>query len=92
MNSYDDLLQAYLTACEALKAAEEAKDALRVQLMAEAPHNTSQAFTVKITESISERVESLKAIRDKSQSLFDALHAAGCVREVAQTRVSVKAL
>ena len=92
MNTYDDLLQAYLDATAALKAAEEAKDALRVQLMAEAPHNTSQAFTVKITESTSDRIESLKAIYDKSPSLHQALHDVGAIKQVVSTRVSVKAL
>lgn len=88
--TYDDLLQAYLDATSALKQAEEAKEALRVQVLACAPTEASERFTVKITESKSDRIESLKAILDKSPSLHKALHEAGCVKEVVSTRLTVK--
>ena len=90
MKTYDDLITAYQTACAALQAAEEAKDALRVELMAAAPHNTSARFVVKVSESTSERLEGMKHIADKSPSLLKALHEAGCVKTVTSTRLTVK--
>ena len=43
-----------------------------------------------ISESTSERLEGIKAIADKSPSLLEALHAAGCVKTVTSTRLTVK--
>lgn len=90
MTTYDALLQAYLDAQDALKRAEEAKEELRVLILAEAPHNQSERFKVAISESTSERLEGIKAIADKSPSLLEALHAAGCVKTVTSTRLTVK--
>ena len=92
MNSYDALLGAYLLAKEASKAADEALEALRAQIMAEAPHSASERFQVRIVESTSERIESLKAIRDKSPKLIEALRSVGAIKTVVSTRLTVQAL
>jgi uncharacterized protein YggE len=60
--------------------------------MAAAPHNTSERYRVSVSESTSERLEGMKAIADKSPSLLQALHAAGCVKTVTSTRLTVKPL
>jgi hypothetical protein len=81
--------QRYLEVLKAIKTLEDEKDELRAQLMA-VVDTPPDGWMIRVTESVSDRVESLKAIRDKSQSLFDALHAAGCVKEVVSTRLTVK--
>jgi hypothetical protein len=47
-------------------------------------------YLIAVKESTSERIESLKAIKDKSPSLFQALHDAACIKQVVSTRVTVK--
>lgn len=92
MKTYDSLLEAYLASVEAAKAADEAKEELRLQVMALAGSETSSKYIVKVSESTSERLEGLKAIADKSPSLLAALHSAGCVKTVTSTRLTVKPL
>jgi hypothetical protein len=84
----DQVAARYLEVTEALRALESEKDELRVQLMAVGSEAT--AYTVSVKESTSERIESLRAIRDKSPSLFEALHQAGAIKEVVSTRITVK--
>jgi predicted secreted protein len=84
----DDLFDAYLQAKQAVKDAEEHLDQLRLQVMATVDAEPSDR--VKVTVSTSERVESLKAIADKSPSLLKALHEIGAIKEVKQTRLTVK--
>ena len=81
----------YLEVTASLKALEDEKDELRAILMAcaDAP---PEGFTVRVSESTADRVESLKAIGDKSPSLLAALHAAGCIKAVVSTRLTVKAV
>lgn len=85
----DNICRRYNRINRLIKRLEAEKAELRVQLMA-CDGETSQHYQVKVTESKADRVESLKAIRDKSESLFKALHEAGCIKEVVSTRVTVK--
>jgi hypothetical protein len=85
---YDNPAAEYIALLADIKRLEERKEELRAVLMsiAETP---PPGYLIRVTESRSDRLESLKAIRDKSQSLFDALHAAGAVKEVVSTRLTV---
>ena len=49
-----------------------------------------ERYSIRVSESTSERIESLRVIRDKSPSLFEALHQAGAIKEVVSTRITVK--
>jgi len=89
---FDDLLSAFVAAKKAAKQADEALETLRLQVMATAPHNTTDKFKVVIAESTSERLEGLKAIKDKSPSLFKALQSAGCIKNTVSTRLTVEPL
>jgi hypothetical protein len=51
---------------------------------------SSDDYAVKVTESTQERVESLKVIKDKSESLFKALHEAGAIKQVKTTRLNIR--
>ncbi len=84
----DKLILAYLRADKRAKKAADLRESLRDQLL-ENPAS-SLRYSVTVTESTSERIESLKAIKDKSVSLFNALHEAGCVKEVVSKRLTVK--
>lgn len=79
----------YLAITAKIKALEEQKETLKVQLMA-LDGQEVDGYSVKVTTSHSDRVESLKAIEDKSPSLFRALHDAGCIKRVESHRVIVK--
>jgi hypothetical protein len=79
----------YLELNKQIKELEEQKEALRLQLMA-LDGQEVDGFSIKVTESTQERIEALKAIKDKSPSLFQALHDAGCIKQVVSTRVNVK--
>lgn len=70
---------------------EEMKNCLREQLIT-ANGQSTDTFMVKVTESTQERVESLKVIKDKSESLFKALHEAGAIKQVKTTRLNIKRL
>ena len=78
----------YIEVLAAIKALEAEKEELRAVLMSIAD-TPPPGYLIRVVESRSDRLESLKAIRDKSQSLFDALHAAGAVKEVVSTRLTV---
>lgn len=85
----DDLCEQYNAVCAQIKALNEKKDELKAQLMVcDGEHG--ERYSVSVKESTSDRIESLKAIKDKSQSLFDALHSAGCVKQVTSTRLYIK--
>lgn len=79
----------YLQLTARLKKLEDQKDLLKAQLMALDGQNVD-GYAISIKESTSDRIESLKAIKDKSPSLFAALHDAGCVKQVLTTRLTVK--
>lgn len=85
----NNLIKAYKATQDAIKKLEEQKDELKVQLMA-LDGTETDAFRISVTEYTQDRLESLKAIRDKSQSLFDALHEAGCVKQIPVTRLNLK--
>lgn len=89
MNEVDALAQRYCDIGEAIKALEDEKDALRVQLMA-LDGISGEFFRIEVTEYVQERLESLRSIRDKSEALFLALHELGAVRETKATRVNIK--
>lgn len=83
----------YLEVQSQLKALESEKELLRVQLMDLAASGVDVGpYEIKVLESTSDRLEGLTAIKDKSRSLFDALHEAGCVKQVTSTRLIVKPL
>jgi hypothetical protein len=84
----DEIAARYLEVTEQLRALESEKDGLRLHLMANG--SLATAYTVTVKESTSERIESLRVIRDKSPSLFEALHQAGAIKEVVSTRITVK--
>lgn len=85
----DDLAKRYKTLSDKIKKLETQKDELKTQLMAH-DGQSGEKFKISVTEYTSDRIESLKAIRDKSQALFDMLHEAGCVKEVTATRLNLK--
>lgn len=87
--SKTSLPKQYLELNAKIKELEEAKEALRLQLMA-LDGQEVDGYAISVKESKSDRIESLKAIKDKSPSLFQALHDAGCIKEVVSTRVNVK--
>jgi hypothetical protein len=89
--TYDKLLADYLSTTTELKRLEAQKEELKLQILT-AHHGgeESQGFQVRVSESTQDRVESLKAIEDKSPSLFKALHEAGCVKQVKAVRLTVK--
>lgn len=85
----DKLCRRYNRINALMKRLQAAKDELKVQLMA-CDGEESERYTVSVSTVKQERIEGLKAIKDKSRSLFNALHEAGCIREVESTRLSVK--
>jgi hypothetical protein len=87
--SKTNLPKQYLDLNTKIKELEELKDELKIQLMA-LDGQEVDGYTISVKESKSDRIESLKAIKDKSPSLFQALHDAGCVKEIISTRVNVK--
>jgi len=90
--NYEQLLESYLETLATIKKAEEKKDELKLQIMSVYETVSSERYGVKVTKSVSDRVESLKAIEDKSPSLFKALHDAGCIKQVESVRLTVKPL
>jgi hypothetical protein len=87
----DKLCAQYERISKRLELLKDMKECLRVQLMA-ADGQVTDSYSIKVTESTQERVESLKAIKDKSESLFKALHEAGCIKQVPITRLNIKRL
>ena len=85
----DKLCRRYNRINGLIKRLTEAKDELRVQLMA-CDGQSSNAFSVRVSEVTTDRLEGLKQIQSKSQSLYNALHEAGCVKQVVSTRLTVK--
>lgn len=84
-----NLAKQYLETVEQIKMLEELKESLRKQLIP-LDGQSLDGYNVKVTTSISSRVESLKIIEDKSPSLFKALHEAGCVKKIEAQRLSIK--
>jgi len=85
----DELCEQYNAVCAEIKELTAKKDELKAQLMS-CDGESSDSWSITVKESKSDRIESLKAIKDKSQSLFDALHSAGCVKQVTSTRLYIK--
>lgn len=85
----DKLCEEYNRVVAEIKELTAKKDELKAQLMA-CDGESTEHYSVTVKESKSDRIESLKAIKDKSQSLFDALHSAGCVKQVTSTRLYIK--
>ena len=81
-------LNKYLKLQSLIKRLEAEKERLRLEIMVGTDFPST--YSVTITKFTSRRIESLEAIRDKSQNLYDALFTAGCVRESEHTRVLVK--
>lgn len=88
----DDLLAEYNALTTEEKRIKARKDELRDAILAQHQTYASAAYTVTVTTYTSTRLESLEAIRDKSQKLYDALFAAGAVKSVESQRIAVKAL
>lgn len=87
----DEIAARYLEVTEALRVLESKKDELRVQVMGLAASGIEpERYSIRVSESKSDRIESLRVIRDKSPSLFEALHQAGAIKEVVSTRITVK--
>ena len=80
--------QRYLDINAQIKALEAEKEALRDELM-ELVDAPPAGYSIKMVESSADRLEGLKAIQDRSQSLFDALHMAGCIKQVISKRLTV---
>jgi hypothetical protein len=84
--------QRYIELQAELKALESEKELLRLQLIGIAVSGLDVGpYVINVSESTSDRLEGLNAIKDKSRSLYDALHTAGCVKSVVSTRLTVKA-
>jgi len=81
----------YLDINAQIKALEAEKETLRDELM-ELVDAPPDGYSIKLVESSSDRLEGLKAIQDRSQSLFDALHMAGCIKKTISKRLTVSIL
>lgn len=79
----------YIAIQAEIKALEEEKELLRIQLMA-IVDTPPEGYTITVVNTSTDRLEGLKAIRDKSESLWKALHEVGAVKKVESTRVTVK--
>ena len=90
-NELDKLAKRYNRINALMKRLEDAKDELKVQLMA-LDGESGALYAVKVSEYTQDRLESLSAIKDKSQSLWNALHEAGCVKQITATRLNLKAV
>ena len=88
-NELDKLAKRYNRLNKLMKRLEEAKDEMKVQLMT-MDGLSGELYAITVSEYTQERLESLKAIKDKSQSLWSALHEAGCVKETKATRLNIK--
>lgn len=87
--NFDELCKKRLELMAEIKRLEAENEEVRLQLMA-CDGEESEHYSVRVVESKSDRLESLKAIKDKSRSLFNALHECGAVKEVVSTRLIVK--
>lgn len=87
----DNLCRKYNRINKLIKRLEAKKQELKVQLMA-CDGESTESYRVNVKTVTQERLESLKAIKDKSRSLHKALYEAGCVREIEMTRLNVKEL
>jgi len=91
MNKLDKLATQYKSINEQIKTLESKKDELKASLMT-LDGEQGDLWKISVTEYKSDRVESLKAIKDKSPSLFKALHDAGSIKSITSTRLNIKSL
>jgi len=63
---------------------------LRDEILATPPESIPSTWSVKITESTSDRLVGLQEIKDKSRKLYDALISTGCVKQTTAKRLTVK--
>jgi len=88
--NYNQLLTQYLEADKAEKQAKAIKEQLKPQIIKLSSSESSDQFEVKIINKQYDSIESIKAITDKSRSLMAALHAAGCIKQIKSTSLSVQ--
>jgi len=81
----------YIAINAQIKALEAEKEALRDELIA-LVDSPPAGYSIKLVESSADRLEGLKAIQDRSQSLFDALYASGCVKKTISKRLTISIL